>query len=148
MFEPSLLSRLKSWYWQLFSEKTKILVYRFYRLYNYSKSPFPRNRERDQYYFWLWLVLKHDAIQWFAKVVRSWCYVKNGSHVIITRWHEPRNFSFRLTAGQNVISLFDYEDYYGAQRIDLQPINSLIIESKNQASSPIIPLRQWFLTYW
>ena len=49
--------------------------------------------------------------------------------------------SFRLCPGQQIFSLFDYEDYYGSPLLNTQPSNSLIIETKNP-SPPIIPLRE------
>ena len=49
--------------------------------------------------------------------------------------------SFRLCPGQQIFSLFDYEDYYGGRLLNAQPSNSLIIETKNP-SPPIIPLRE------
>ena len=49
--------------------------------------------------------------------------------------------SFRLCPGQQIFSLFDYEDYYGSPLLNAQPSNSLIIESKNP-SPPIIPLHE------
>ena len=44
----------------------------------------------------------------------------------------------RPNSGQNLISLFDYEDQFGARYL---PSNSLVIESRTP-SIPIIPLKE------